>query len=65
LSSNDFSPEYNGLYMDDFNFMPFFEVRLLTAIDPKYDIFKTESDSIEANWDNYLSIDYDKLSAYI
>ena len=54
MSSNDFSPEYNGLYMDDFNFMPFFEVRLLTEIDPKFDIFKTESDSTEVNWDNYL-----------
>jgi len=40
MASNDYSPEFNNLYMDEFNFMPFFEIRTIKDIDLKYDIFK-------------------------
>jgi len=41
MASNNFDSEYNNLYMDEFNFMPFLEIRLLKQIDQKYDIFNT------------------------
>jgi len=39
MASNDFSPEFNNLYIDEYNFMPFFEMRSLKDIDQKFDVF--------------------------
>jgi len=50
--------------MNELNFMPFFEIRLINEIDEKYDIFTSRTDG-EVDWDNYLSIDYEKISKYI
>ena len=44
IAANDFSAKYNNISMDDINFMPFFEVRLLKELDPKFDIFETETE---------------------
>ena len=40
-AANDYSPEFNNLYIDEFNFMPLFEIRTIKYIDPKFDIFKS------------------------
>ena len=48
--------------------MPYFEIRFLKDLPPKFDIYNDVSNSSEArdnegvNWDEYASIDYNKLS---
>ena len=39
MASNDFSSKFNNLTMADLNFMPYLEIRLLTDLDPKFDIY--------------------------
>ena len=43
IAVNDFSEKYNNLSMSELNFMPFFEIRFLKELDPKFDIFDSES----------------------
>ena len=57
MSSNNFSSEFNNLQMDEFNFMPFFEIRTLKDIDNRFDIFTSNTSNSENetfNWDKYL-----------
>jgi len=65
MASNDFSADFNSLEMNDLNFMPFFEIRELTAAAEKFDIFSDSHSNEGVNWDNYLKIDYQKLSKYL
>ena len=53
--------------------MPYFEIRLLKQLEPKFDIYYQADDMNDnedtnhdgVNWDNYLVIDYNKLNQYI
>ena len=51
------------------DFLPYFEIRFLSNIDrERFDIFDdnfAESSNDSSGWDNFISIDYQKLSQYI
>jgi len=52
--------------VDDLNFMPYYEIRLTTEIDvERFDIFEEGHKSDDKSLDNFLHIDYNKLSRYI
>jgi len=51
--------------------LPYVEIRFLKDLPEKYDIYNDLEDSSDlqdnagVNWDEYASIDYNKLSKYI
>ena len=49
--------------------MPYLELRFLKDLPEKYDIYNDVSDEFQdsegVNWDEYISIDYNKLSRYL
>ena len=57
--------------MLDLTFLPYLEIRFMKNLPPKFDIYNDVSNSNELNddegvaWDEYVSIDYNKLSKYI
>jgi len=55
--------------MLDINFLPYLELRFLKDLPEKYDIYNDVSDEFQdsegVNWDEYISIDYNKLSRYL
>ena len=71
--ANDFQDEFNDINLSDVNFMPYFEVRFMEAIDKtRFDVFATdhvehadEEPEEAAGWDYFIPIDYEKLSRYI
>jgi len=46
--------------------MPFFEIRFLRPLPDKYDIYDSSYSGVGVSgWDDFIPIDYKKLSRYI
>ena len=67
--TNDYSDEFNDLRINDLNFMPYYEIRLMKDLDTdRFDIYEDDSgdqDGAATGWDAFIPINYDKLSRYI
>ena len=67
--TNDYSDEYNDLNINNLNFMPYYEIRLMKDLDTeRFDIYEDVqdlSDGASIGWDAFIPINYDKLSRYI
>ena len=67
MVSNHFETEFNNIAIQNYNFLPYYEIRTLIDI-PKnedgeflYDIFQNtfgDEEEVTAGWDSFLSIDY-------
>ena len=56
--------------MLDINFLPYLELRFVKDLPEKYDIYHDVpisefEDNEGVNWDEYISVDYNKLSKYL
>jgi len=69
IVTNDYSDEFNDLNINELNFMPYYEIRLMKDLDTRrFDIYEEveeEEGGIATGWDAFIPINYDKLSRYI
>ena len=66
ILSNNFETNYNNLKLNDYNFMPFFDIRAASGIEyEKFDILDSNYDNSDKTasvvFVNYIPFDYSKL----